>query len=59
MKFFDLSTKKHITIPDSKVKITTKIVNTKSNLGKRKIQMATAISPNGTKLSKIISNKKA
>jgi hypothetical protein len=59
MKFFDLSNKKHITIPDSKVKITTKIVNTKSNLGKRKIEIATAVSPKGTKLSKIVSNKKA
>ena len=59
MKFFDLSTKKHITIPDSKVTVRTKTVNTKSNLGKRKIEIASAISPKGTKLSKILSNKKA
>jgi len=57
MRFYNLSTKKYITIPDSKVKMVVKTVDCKGNLGVRKITRASAVSPQGHKLSKIISSE--
>jgi len=58
MKFYNVQTRRPINIADSKVKYVSKTVNTKGNMGVRRITFAKAKSPTGQKLSKIISSKK-
>ena len=58
MKFYNVQTGKPINIADSKIRYVTKTVNTKGNLGVRKMTFAKAKSPTGQKLSKIVSSKK-
>ena len=55
MRFYNFSTKSFVNVPESKVKYSTKIVDTRSNLGVREITRAYA-TVNGKKVSKIISS---